>query len=419
MSQDDEKAIEAGIAAYQAERERGHLFQRLRAAMLAYEAAKSASAPVGFMRPEDNDGNAFWCHRSQNGYYSVPVYLAPSPEPAPSPAAVQGSGVDWKHLFEIAHGALICIGSMPGDWQDYARRSADDLTAASLSSAPTSGVEAGGQRPYGEVMDELDHAYRLEQETPEGGAISSAELVRRCGGDPDAPFVRGPFPPEMREPSPYLAKPAPEPAGDVREALKRLVDKVHEFGTFKIDGEDDPIAAFDDIVVPALVAGRAALSAPASPKAAPGSGVPLWRYAPWEDGSSADGEAMIFCDGWETAVAGPLDIATARMIVDAHNDALAASPAPPETREADIRADERDSAEAMARVLCAADSHDPDEISLGVPGWRHYEHLANAALGKRAEVAGDLGVEDASRYVEEMRESIRKGARTAPKRFRL
>lgn len=47
-----------------------------------------------------------------------------------------------------------------------------------------------------------------------------------------------------------------------------------------------------------------------------------WRYAPWEDGSLPDGEAMIFCDGWETAVAGPMDIATAKLIVDAHNEAL-------------------------------------------------------------------------------------------------
>lgn len=31
------------------------------------------------------------------------------------------------------------------------------------------------------------------------GVTTSAELIRRCGGDPDAPFERGPFPPEMRQ----------------------------------------------------------------------------------------------------------------------------------------------------------------------------------------------------------------------------
>ncbi len=54
----------------------------------------------------------------------------------------------------------------------------------------------------------------------------------------------------------------------VREALRDLIDKVHEFGTFKIDGDDDPLNAFDDMVVPALVAGRAALAADPQPSSA-------------------------------------------------------------------------------------------------------------------------------------------------------
>lgn len=37
---------------------------------------------------------------------------------------------DWKYLYEIAHGALICMGASMDDkrWADYARRLGDDLT---------------------------------------------------------------------------------------------------------------------------------------------------------------------------------------------------------------------------------------------------------------------------------------------------
>lgn len=38
-------------------------------------------------------------------------------------------------------------------------------------------------------------------------AVSSHDLIKRLGGDPDAPFEVGAFPPEMREASPYLASP--------------------------------------------------------------------------------------------------------------------------------------------------------------------------------------------------------------------
>lgn len=47
----------------------------------------------------------------------------------------------------------------------------------------------------------------------------------------------------------------------LREALRDLADRAHQFGTFKIDEEDgDPVAAWDASVVPALNAARRALT---------------------------------------------------------------------------------------------------------------------------------------------------------------
>lgn len=58
--------------------------------------------------------------------------------------------------------------------------------------------------------------------------------------------------------------PAPN-GGGVRGALSELIDRVHDFGTFAIDA-DDPIIAWDNSVVPALVAARASLASDASPR---------------------------------------------------------------------------------------------------------------------------------------------------------
>jgi len=51
-----------------------------------------------------------------------------------------------------------------------------------------------------------------------------------------------------------------------------------------------------------------------------------WRVGKWGNGSTPDGMAIIFCDAWETAIT--LDALPERMtriIVDAHNEALAAA----------------------------------------------------------------------------------------------
>lgn len=47
-------------------------------------------------------------------------------------------------------------------------------------------------------LDDLDHEYRLAQESPTG-VITSAELLKRSGVNLSKPFDRGPFPPEMRQ----------------------------------------------------------------------------------------------------------------------------------------------------------------------------------------------------------------------------
>lgn len=32
--------------------------------------------PIGYMRSQDNDGDAFWCSKKQNAYYDKPVFAA-------------------------------------------------------------------------------------------------------------------------------------------------------------------------------------------------------------------------------------------------------------------------------------------------------------------------------------------------------
>jgi hypothetical protein len=91
-----------------------------------------------------------------------------------------------------------------------------------------------------------------------------------------------------------LAQPRPEQVEDeaVRAALRVLVERAHEFGTFYVDGDDDHLAAWDRIVVPALVAARAALARPA-PKPAVDVGEALRFYANpdnWIDTPSWDGD---------------------------------------------------------------------------------------------------------------------------------
>lgn len=77
--------------------------------------------------------------------------------------------------------------------------------------------------------------------------------------------------------------PAPEAkaghaGGGVVEALRLLTERVHTFGTFHLDGDDDPMVMWDKIVVPALVAARAALAP------SPSAGEPVaWRLVD-EDG---------------------------------------------------------------------------------------------------------------------------------------
>lgn len=56
-------------------------------------------------------------------------------KPASSPA---GGDVDWKSLFETAHGALICIAEVQAD-AHYARKVAEELTDATLSQSTSAG----------------------------------------------------------------------------------------------------------------------------------------------------------------------------------------------------------------------------------------------------------------------------------------
>lgn len=79
-------------------------------------------------------------------------------------------------------------------------------------------------------------------------------------------------------------------------------------------GHDDEIAA--------IAAAIAALSEPVKDEP-----VVQWRVGEWGDGSTKPGEAVIFCDAHEAAVAAGVPSHLAKMIVEAHNDTLA-SPAP-------------------------------------------------------------------------------------------
>lgn len=67
--------------------------------------------------------------------YKLAAELDALAKPASSPA---GGDVDWKSLFETAHGALICIAEAQAD-AHYARKVADELTDAALSQSTSAG----------------------------------------------------------------------------------------------------------------------------------------------------------------------------------------------------------------------------------------------------------------------------------------
>lgn len=77
-----------------------------------------------------------------------------------------------RHHF--GRGGMAAAKSIARGFNSMEAEDDDNFTAAlaALASSPSA-----GERPHGEVMDELDHAYRLEQETPEGGAVKK-ERVR-------------------------------------------------------------------------------------------------------------------------------------------------------------------------------------------------------------------------------------------------
>lgn len=94
-------------------------------------------------------------YRTKRTTHSSPV-SAPSPASGANPAAMTERLIDAAIYNEQASGA----------YTDGARRELNEARAA---------IErALSARPHGAVMDELDHAYRLEQETPEGGAVKGA-----------------------------------------------------------------------------------------------------------------------------------------------------------------------------------------------------------------------------------------------------
>lgn len=87
---------------------------------------------------------------------------SPSPVSAPSPAGGANPAAMTERLIDAA----IYNEQASGAYTDGARRELNEARAA---------IErALSARPHGAVMDELDHAYRLEQETPEGGAVKGA-----------------------------------------------------------------------------------------------------------------------------------------------------------------------------------------------------------------------------------------------------
>lgn len=143
------------------------------------------------MRCPSLDENGYICEKSA----AIKAVRAALTTPAASPATERWPIVTDDEVEALARA---CDWDnrkymTPADYAIWCERMRKFARLATPSPAPAA-------EPYGAVMDELDHAYRLEQETPEGGAvITSAELIRRCGGDPTAPFVVGPFPPEMRQ----------------------------------------------------------------------------------------------------------------------------------------------------------------------------------------------------------------------------
>ncbi|GAB4071680.1 hypothetical protein KHC28_00120 [Ancylobacter sonchi] len=74
-------------------------------------------------------------------------------------------------------------------------------------------------------VEESGEPDRLRPATPAPSQqpISSRELIKRCGGDPDAPFEVGAFPPEMREKS-LEQQPAGEAGGLVEVERVECVD---------------------------------------------------------------------------------------------------------------------------------------------------------------------------------------------------
>lgn len=124
--------------------------------------------------------------------------LASDASPAPTSGSEDGGDWDSLTVHEKAVRSAWNYMQSPFSYSDDEKRFVFELLDEALAKPASEPAGGAAKRPHGEIMDELDHAHRLAQETPEG-CITSAELIRRCGGDPTAPFERGLFPPEMRQ----------------------------------------------------------------------------------------------------------------------------------------------------------------------------------------------------------------------------
>jgi hypothetical protein len=81
-----------------------------------------------------DDRSAFFLSDIDRDCIRAALSSPATPEPVSAPA---GEVVTWKSLFETAHGALICLADAQADAL-YAKKIADELTAASLTATEAS-----------------------------------------------------------------------------------------------------------------------------------------------------------------------------------------------------------------------------------------------------------------------------------------
>lgn len=140
------------------------------------------------------------------------------------------------------------------------------------------------------------------------------------------------------------------------KALEAACEKATDKLEIDWDG-DEPFVRSDSIETAVEAAIRAYLAALDSPIGEQGVGEPAltWRVGEWGDGSTKPGEAVIFCDGMETAIAAGIARHEADKIVAEHNAAV--SPERKEPGWRDIASAPRDGTKILLAKIVGHPDH--------------------------------------------------------------